>query len=113
MMGTVYQNSYYNIAAVNAEDSLGECFFMRRSELICPYKVTLEWNDKEAIPFYFIDERTMEKYLGKKKLLTERVWVLQEQRLPLRALPLGTRQVDFQCLNHTACETLPLGSRLK
>jgi hypothetical protein len=29
MMGQVYSNSYCNIAAMDAEDSLGQCFFER------------------------------------------------------------------------------------
>ncbi|PVH67871.1 HET-domain-containing protein [Cadophora sp. DSE1049] len=109
MMGTVYSNSYCNIAAMDAEDSLGQCFFKRQARDVRPHEVIVEWHGNGPMPFYLIDERSMETGFSEDKPLSKRAWVLQEQLLAPRALLFGKTQVHWQCRTHTACETFPLG----
>jgi hypothetical protein len=109
MMGTVYSNSYCNIAAMDAEDSFGQCFFEKQARDVRPHEVIVEWHYNGPMPFYLIDERSMETGFSEDKPLSKRAWVLQEQLLAPRALLFGKTQVHWQCRTHTACETFPLG----
>jgi hypothetical protein len=108
-MAKVYGNSYCNIAAMDAKDSLGNCFFDRKAEIIRPQEVIVEWQDNSSMFFYLIDERLMETGFSEDKPLSKRAWVLQEQLLAPRTLVFGKTQVYWQCRTHTACEAFPLG----
>jgi hypothetical protein len=83
-MGSVYSNSYCNIEASDAANSLGTLFFERDITDIRPLEVTLEWHPRGQLPFFLFEDYWEGPF--RNRPLNKRGWVLQEQLLAPRAL---------------------------
>ncbi|RYP16163.1 hypothetical protein DL765_005300 [Monosporascus sp. GIB2] len=106
-MGDVYSNSYCNIAASDAEDSLGTLFFRRDTSTILPEEINFEWHPKGPRTF-LLYETECEEPLSTRPL-HKRGWVLQEQLLAPRTLVFTKDQIRWECRFHEASETFPGG----
>ncbi|KAF2229951.1 HET-domain-containing protein, partial [Viridothelium virens] len=106
-MDEVYQNSYCNIAAVNARDASQGLFRDRKPTRLAPSIVHASWAGNSQ------RYKVVQDQFWKNELLAEplyrRAWVFQERMLAPRILHFGGRQVFWQCKSLTACETLPDG----
>ncbi|OCK73507.1 HET-domain-containing protein, partial [Lepidopterella palustris CBS 459.81] len=106
-MGAVYINSYCNIAASVAVDSLGTLFFERDATDIRPLEITLEWYSKGQLPFFLFEDCPKDTF--RNHPLNTRGWILQEQLLAPRALVFAKDQIRWECRSKEACETSPGG----
>jgi Heterokaryon incompatibility protein (HET) len=106
-MGSVYSNSYCNIAASDASDSLGTLFFERDTTTIRALEVTVEWHPSCQHSFFLFDDYPRDVLLNNP--LNKRGWVLQEQLLAPRTLLFGKDQIRWECRFHEASETFPGG----
>ena len=115
MMDTVYARSFCNIAALDAADSNGGCFFERDPTQVGIDTVEVHHPAEGMSQRYrVLIEANWDEALGRSPLYN-RAWVLQERALPPRTLLYGRKQIYWECRNHAASEGFPNGlpERLK
>ena len=103
-MGSVYRNSYCNIAAMDASDSTGTCFYEHKKTSTGVGTVHVGWKGED---FFLIDERNREYPANRP--LSKRAWVLQEELLAPRALLFTNDQVYWECCTYKASEIFVRG----
>lgn len=111
MMSQVYKHSTCNIAAIDALDSHGGCFFQRDPMDILPVIVRSEWSNVDNDDYLIAKDR--DSWTGNvvQRSLFTRGWVIQEQILSSRTLHFGRRQVYWECIEHRASESCATGLR--
>ncbi len=108
MMMKVYEDSYCNIAALDASDSEQGCFFQRDPLLVSRTIVQTNWDNElrtscDVYPCTFWPHHVMYSPLYR------RAWVVQELALAHRILYYGKEQLFWTCSEMDACETYPDG----
>jgi Heterokaryon incompatibility protein (HET) len=106
LMNKVYRYSTLNIAASDASDSNGGCFFSREPN-IRPDIGFVKEEDGTLTPYYFVQVRSGLLALFEEGPLYRRAWVLQERILPARLLHCGKTQLTWQCRETSASEEYP------
>jgi len=105
-MGSIYRNSWCNIAATDAESSHDTLFFARRARAaIRPPKVTVEWHAQGPAEFLLCEE--VPEKAPSSRLGDVRVWAVQ--LLAPRTIRFGRDQIRWEGLDFDASETFPLG----
>src|SRR3569833_216882 len=108
-MSKVYQNTYCNIAALDARDSHGGLFAMRDPAIIEPFLVQSSWTNGPRFHW-------LAKFRAKMSDMQEdiasapvhqRAWVLQERMLAPRTLHYGNRMIFWECRQSFASENTP------
>lgn len=111
-MGEVYKNSFLNVATTGASNSSEACFFARDPSQVIPSLVVIKWDDWDGIKkkMYYVRES---KETWRSKLmdapLSRPAWFLQERLLAPRVLHFGKQQLFWDCYEHNACESYPVG----
>jgi hypothetical protein len=108
LMSKVYRYSTLNIAASDASDSNGGCFFSRDSN-IKPEVILIRGEHTTLAPFYVVQASSGNLDLFEEGPLYRRAWVLQERMLPARLLHCGKMQLTWQCRETVASEAYPKG----
>lgn len=108
LMNKVYRYSALNIAASDASDSNGGCFFSRDPN-IRPEIVLINERYGALTPYYVVQARSGLLDIFEEGPLYRRAWVLQERMLPARLLHCGKTQLTWQCREMVASEAYPKG----
>ncbi|KAL9066791.1 MAG: hypothetical protein Q9157_007018 [Trypethelium eluteriae] len=108
-MSTVYSFSYCNIAALDAADSHGGCFFERDPSRVDIENLEVQHPQGQGSREYEVSTHTDWVGTLEQSPLYHRAWVLQERILPPRTLLYGKHQILWECRSHAACETFPSG----
>ncbi|KAI9699855.1 MAG: hypothetical protein M1820_007030 [Bogoriella megaspora] len=103
-MGSVYGNSYLNIAASSAKDSTQGCF-TKPAKFNGGFRAEVKTSDRRRV-LSFRCEDLYEQYVTESYLAT-RAWTLQEKVLAPRTLHIGDRGIFWECRTRTASEFLP------
>lgn len=107
-MGTVYSNSYLNIAASHAKDDTFGCFSHRRSRR--HLELTMHNNGNastKCLAFALALPKAISSrhYIAlEDEPLADRAWVLQERCLAPRTLHYATDQMYFECCEEMLSE---------
>jgi hypothetical protein len=102
LMGEVYQNTFCNIGATAANNSLRGLFFWRDPNFINPHQLKIE---DEQFLLVWTDVWQMCVERG---ALNQRGWVTQERWLCPRMLHFADGQLYWECLTSAGCEATPL-----
>lgn len=108
-MGQIYQNSILTIAALDGADCTRGCFFDRNPSLVeCP-RIRAQWSPTLtfAEPYLLVNCDVWNRVC--KAPLARRAWCFQERLLSTRMLYFARKQIYWECLAQTACESLPIG----
>lgn len=107
-MEQVYRRSFCNIAASDAFDSDGGCYYTRNPYVIQP--VWVEINNGSSPERYCL-VHSMSHWVARlgRAPLNRRAWVAQERFLAPRALHLGKDQITWECRELIAWESFPRG----
>lgn len=108
LMGKVYENSYCNIAILDAFDSEQGCFSHRDPLLVPRITVQTDWNNALNGSYDLYPQDFWESHVDRSPL-SRRAWVVQERILAPRTLYYGEKQILWECLELDACETYPEG----
>jgi hypothetical protein len=106
LMGTVYQNSWCNIAASDAADNTGGCLFKRNADAVQPFRIKTTPIHGTERWFIIHEPEGLED-----AVLYSRAWVLQERLLASRVLNFRKRQLLWECREQYASETFPWGTK--
>lgn len=109
-MSMVYQNSFCNIAALDAEDSHSGIFAARDPSILEPLVITSKWVNTPPLRWSTKHRRIDADcdFVIDSSLIHQRAWVLQERMLAPRTLHFGRKQLYWECRNSIASETLPM-----
>ncbi len=108
-MNNIYKNGICNIAAVDSVDANSGCFFDRDATDLNTLVIKTAWEDCESA-FYTCEKLEDSWEAGVlQRPLFKRAWVVQERFLAPRMLHFGRRQVFWECREHVASESCPLG----
>ncbi len=108
LMTKVYENSYCNIAALDASDNEQGCFFQRDPSLVSRTIIETNWDNELKTSYDVCPEIFWRQYVTLSRL-NRRAWVVQERALAPRVLCYGQQQLFWECLEMDACETYPDG----
>jgi hypothetical protein len=100
--------STLNIAASDASDSNGGCFFSRDHN-IKPEITLINRGYGNLTPYYVVQASSSHLDLFEDGPLYRRAWVLQERMLPARLLHCCKTQLTWQCRETVASEAYPNG----
>ena len=111
-MSMVYQNSFCNIAALDAEDSHSGIFAARDPSILEPLIITSKWVNTPPLRWSTKHRRidADSSFVIDSSLIHQRAWVLQERMLAPRTLHFGRKQLYWECRESIASETLPMKS---
>ena len=104
-MARVYENSWCNIMATQAEDGRGGCFSNQISQNIAPFTSQFGMSGRT---YEFWTEEAWNGNISNSKLLS-RAWVVQERVLSQRLLHFAKDQMFWECSEVRACESIPNG----
>lgn len=110
-MGSVYRNSFLNIAATaanNSDEGLFHQDSQRDRNCWLPVRVHRKWQGPFVGDYFVTNYRDWSTKLNRSPL-NRRAWVSQERALAPRVLHFGLEQVAFECSEMAACERLPYG----
>lgn len=106
-MHSVYGQSYINFAAASARNCHEGFFRHRQVSSLPPSTVETRWKGQQQTCKVIRNDFWTAELLNEP--LYRRAWVLQERMLSPRTLNFGSRQIFWQCLGMTACESMPYG----
>ncbi|EON62855.1 hypothetical protein W97_02080 [Coniosporium apollinis CBS 100218] len=108
LMEQVYRRSFCNIAASDAFDSDGGCYYTRNPYFIQPFWVDINNGSSPEQHCLVKSSPHWVTRLGRAPL-NRRAWVIQERFLAPRALHLGKDQITWECRELIASESFPKG----
>lgn len=100
-MDKVYRNSFCNIGASSAVNSLGGLFHERDPHMVNPFQFRCDGKRYAIFPSSIVGINPNMSHLSK------RAWVVQERWLSPRMLHSSSEQITWECRAAIACETLP------
>jgi Heterokaryon incompatibility protein (HET) len=105
-MRDIYSYTICNIAATEAANSHGGCFFERSVSEVLPCRIP---NDSQGLPGVDRTILSMDIWTDdiERAPLNQRGWVLQERLLAPRTLHFAAQQIFWECNELNACETYP------
>ena len=107
VMGDVYKQSHFNIAAMAAAEGNNGLFIQSRDRtLALPVTVHVKWKNHSKL--YYCGKLDFWSEIENAEL-NRRAWVLQERYLSPRTVYFGSEQLFWECRQHQACESLPKG----
>jgi hypothetical protein len=107
IMGDVYRNAVFNIAATKSSNGSQGCFANRNPILIQPCYVEAKWEWEAGR--YQLHDSALWRHGVTRAPLNTRAWVVQEMSLAKRVLHFGKDQLFWECDQKMACETFPRG----
>nr|UMZ45318.1 hypothetical protein [Paramyrothecium sp.] len=106
----VYRHALFNIAATDSKNSFSGLFRTRRPAVLASDVVNID-NGPLRGSYQLVNEHYfMEEVDGAP--LNRRSWVTQERMLSRRIAHFASEHVIWDCAELTACETLPLGTKV-
>ncbi|KAK3297829.1 heterokaryon incompatibility protein-domain-containing protein [Chaetomium fimeti] len=106
-MGAIYENCFLNIAAADAPDADGGCFYRRAPETLQRPVIQTQYKE-ETETFEFVN-RDIQGRVGLFPL-NERAWVYQERLLAPRTVHFSRYQIFWECRGVAAAsECFPRG----
>ena len=106
IMGEIYRNSLFTIAASAAAEGNGN-FYVKRDVLnVTPFSVNIKWKSHEGQ--YICFKGNLRSSGIADAALNQRGWVIQERSLSPRTVYFG-QQLFWECRELVACETCPRG----
>jgi hypothetical protein len=103
-MGSVYQQSFLNLAATAAPDATHGMFVEGRTDLCCP-DLEVQHGKRRRPAVYFLSKDSRGYGFKTDGPLIERGWVLQELVFPPRVVHFDQTQIQWQCRFGRANET--------
>ena len=107
-MAEIYAKSYCNIAATDAINGRG-CFVNRPICRVKPCLLDSSIFTKASLGHYAIAYDDFWSINLRNAPLHRRGWVLQERLLSPRTIHFSSKQIFWECGQHTACESYPRG----
>ena len=112
LMGQIYKNCLFNIAATKSPNSEGGLYFSRDPKLIRPLKLAVKWREApgqskyQGVYYVWLSDIWWDHIEGSP--LNKRGWVLQERLLAPRTLHFSD-QIFWDCKTKSCCEIIPSG----
>jgi hypothetical protein len=103
-MGSVYRNSFLNLAATAAPDATHGMFVKDRTDLCCP-NLDVQHDKRRKPTVYFLSKDSHGYGFATYGPLIKRGWVLQELVFPPRVVHFDQTQIQWQCRFGRANET--------
>ncbi|OTA67867.1 HET-domain-containing protein, partial [Hypoxylon sp. EC38] len=108
LMGSIYHNSYCNIAATWGADGDDGCFSNRVPYTKCQARIALNTPGGRLVEHDILDVHSYSRDITEAQLNT-RGWVIQERCLARRQLSFARDQVYWECSDLSASEQFPSG----